>query len=168
LLSQSPSNQNAQGYTANHLDTVTFGFNNAGQTGYLVCLAQRGSSSLTGTAYTPSLQSANDNLGNGPYVYVTGTSASSKVQQENMILANSSTASPSLGSNVYQCPVNTIGNPYYPDPTCAELKGSTLLVGWNDMGGFESDNGNSPSDLMYQYSCQPPTPGALTETALTQ
>jgi Flp pilus assembly protein TadG len=165
LLSQSPANAVARGYGAAPDGTVTFAFNQS-QTGILACLAQDGSTRLNGTAYTPTTVS-----GTGEpyaYQYVTGTNASSNVQQQNMILANSSTTSPSLGSSVYKCPVNTIGNPYYPDPTCAELKGSTLLVGWNDMGGFESDNGTGPSDLSYQYSCQPPVAGALTETALTQ
>jgi Flp pilus assembly protein TadG len=161
LLSQAPANAVAKSYGAAPNGTVSFGFNQP-QTGTLVCLAQDGSTRLNGTAYSPATTSS------GGYTYVTGTSATSNVQQQNMILANSSTTAPSLGSNVYQCPVNTIGNPYYPDPTCAELKGATLSVGWNDMGGFESDNGTSPSDLSYQYSCQPPTPGALTETALTQ
>jgi hypothetical protein len=36
------------------------------------------------------------------------------------------------------------------------------------MGGFESDNGTSPADLSYSYSCEQPVAGQYTETALTQ
>lgn len=170
LLSQSPAPVAAQNVGAQPDDTVTWSYNNSGQTAYQVCLASPGTTEYNGTAYTPTLA----NLKSGQGVYVTGTSSTSNVQQENMLISNSSTASPSLGAGVYKCPVNAIGNPYYPDPTCSELKGATLQVAWNDTGGVQNDNGdyafagtNTP-DLYYTYSCAPPTAGALTSTALTQ
>jgi Flp pilus assembly protein TadG len=162
LLSQTPANPVAQSYGAAPDATITFGYTPVGQSKILVCLASDGSTRLNGTSYSPTTASG------GSYLYVRGTTASSNVQQENMILANSSTGNGSLGAGVYQCPVNTVGNPYYPDPTCAELAGATLQVGWNDMGGFESDNGTSPADLSYSYSCEQPVAGQYTETALTQ
>lgn len=173
LLSQTAATNPNISYSATYYQsdasaTVTFGFNNAGKTGYLVCLASDGSTRLNGTTYTPTTAQGVTTASQGPYVYVTGTNKNSQVQQESMVLANSSTGTGSLGAGVYQCPINTIGNPYYPDPTCAELAGATLQVGWNDMGGFYTDNGTSPGDLMYSYSCEQPISSQATETALTQ
>jgi hypothetical protein len=70
-----------------------------------------------------------------------------------------------VAPNVYHCPVNTVGSPYYPDPTCAELNGATLQIGWNDMGGILYDNGNYV-DLVYSYSCEPPAAGSIINPAV--
>ncbi len=136
----------------------------------IVCIVTDGSTNYNGVAYTPTLTPVTVNNGQAALA-VTGTTSSSNVQQENMVIANSNMNGASLGPNVFHCPVNTLGNPYYPDPTCAELGGSTLQISWNDMGGKENDNGNSAGaggDLYYTYSCQQPTTNLVDETALTQ
>ncbi len=97
----------------------------------------------------------------GKYSIITKV-GSNQDQQENLVIANSSVA-----PNVYRCPVDTVGNPFYPDPTCAELNGATLQIAWNDMGGILYDNGNYV-DLHYSYSCRSPTPMAVINSAIIQ
>jgi Flp pilus assembly protein TadG len=112
-----------------------------------------------GVADTPTITNT------GKYSSATGINAGD--QQENLAIATTSTAPGSYGTNVFACPVDTVGNPYYPDPTCAELNGATLLVGWNDMGGNLYDNGNYV-DLHYSYSCQPPSAQDTINSAIIQ
>jgi Flp pilus assembly protein TadG len=120
----------------------------------LVCLV------ANGAAYTPTITTYNTGTANQYSVANVATGVAA--QQENFIIANSSVA-----PNVYHCPVDTVGSPYYPDPTCAELNGATLQIGWNDMGGELYDNGNYV-DLVYSYSCQPPAAGTIINSALIQ
>jgi Flp pilus assembly protein TadG len=120
----------------------------------LVCLAANGAS------YSPAITTYNS--GNSSQYSIAKVGSGVAAQQENFIIANSSVA-----PNVYHCPVNTIGSPFYPDPTCAELNGATLQIGWNDMGGILYDNGNYV-DLVYSYSCQPPAAGSIINSAIIQ
>ncbi len=119
----------------------------------LVCLVHGG------VADTPTITNK------GKSSVATGINAGD--QQENLAISTTSTAPGSYGTNVFACPVDTVGNPYYPDPTCAELNGATLLVGWNDMGGNLYDNGNYV-DLHYSYSCQPPNAQDTINSAIIQ
>jgi hypothetical protein len=118
----------------------------------MVCLV------ANGAAYTPTLTTYNSGSSNQYSTAAVGTGVAA--QQENFLIANSSVA-----PNVYHCPVNTVGSPYYPDPTCAELNGATLQIGWNDMGGILYDNGNYV-DLVYSYSCEPPAAGSIINPAV--
>ncbi len=118
----------------------------------MVCLV------ANGAAYTPTLTTYNSGTSNQYSTAAVGTGVAA--QQENFLIANSSVA-----PNVYHCPVNTVGSPYYPDPTCAELNGATLQIGWNDMGGILYDNGNYV-DLVYSYSCEPPAAGSIINPAV--
>jgi Flp pilus assembly protein TadG len=120
----------------------------------LVCLASNGAS------YTPTITTYN--RGTTKQYSVATFPKTADVQQENFIIANSSVA-----PNVYHCPVNTVGSPYYPDPTCAELNGATLQIAWNDMGGVLYDNGNYV-DLVYSYSCKPPAATDTINSAIIQ
>ncbi len=120
----------------------------------LVCLV------ANGAAYTPTITTYNRGTANQYSVAQVGTGVAA--QQENFIIANSSVA-----PNVYHCPTHTVGDPYYPDPTCAELNGATLQIAWNDMGGKLYDNGNYV-DLVYSYSCDPPAAGSIINSALIQ
>jgi Flp pilus assembly protein TadG len=132
----------------------------------LACLVYNGGTA-NATADAPTITNK------GAYSAATGTELAARAdQQENLVIANSfngttSSGVKSYGPNVYQCPVDTVGNPYYPDPTCAELNGSTLQVGWNDMGGILWDNGNYV-DLHYSYSCQPPAATDTVNSAIIQ
>jgi len=116
----------------------------------LVCLVSNGASVAPASL-------TND----GNYSVAT-VGANANVQQENLVVANSSVA-----ANVYRCPVDTVGSPFYPDPTCAELNGATLQMAWNDMGGSLNDNGNYV-DLHYSYSCQPAAAQSIIDTAVIQ
>jgi hypothetical protein len=120
----------------------------------LVCLV------ANGTPYTPALTTYQS--GESSQYSTAKVAGGVAAQQENFVIANSSVA-----PNVYQCPVDTLGSPFYPDPTCAELNGATLQIGWNDMGGILYDNGNYV-DLTYSYSCQPPAAGSIINSALIQ
>jgi len=113
-----------------------------------------------GAAYTPTLTGYYSGTSSQYSTAAVGSGVAA--QQENFLIANSSVA-----PNVYHCPVHTIGSPYYPDPTCAELNGATLQVGWNDMGGILYDNGNYV-DLTYSYSCQAPAAGSIITSAVIQ
>jgi Flp pilus assembly protein TadG len=120
----------------------------------MVCLVANGAS------YTPTLTTTSSGTSSQYSTAKVGSGVA--VQQENFLIANSSVA-----PNVYHCPVNTLGSPFYPDPTCAELAGASLQIGWNDMGGILYDNGNYV-DLVYSYSCQPPAAGAIINSAVIQ
>lgn len=120
----------------------------------MVCLVANGAS------YIPAITTYNS--GTSSQYSTAKVGAGIAARQENFIVANSSVA-----PNVYHCPVDTIGSPFYPDPTCAELNGATLQIGWNDMGGILYDNGNYV-DLVYSYSCQPAAAGAIINSALIQ
>jgi len=120
----------------------------------MVCLVANGAS------YTPALTTYNSGASSQYSTAAVGTGVAA--QQENFLIANSSVA-----ANVYHCPVDTVGSPYFPDPTCAELDGATLQIGWNDMGGILYDNGNYV-DLVYSYSCEPPAAGAIIRSAEIQ
>ncbi len=120
----------------------------------LVCLV------VNGAPYTPSI--ATHNLGTSSQYSTATVGVGVAAQQENFIIANSSVA-----ANVYHCPDNTPGSPFRPDPTCAELNGATLQIGWNDMGGILYDNGNYV-DLVYSYSCQPAAAGTIINSAIIQ
>jgi len=128
----------------------------------LVCLVHGG------VADTPTITNK------GKYSVATSTNLTALAdQQENLVIANNtpqgtnSAGETFYGPNVFVCPSNTVGNPYYPDPTCAELNGATLLVAWNDMGGILYDNGNY-SDLYYSYSCQPAGAQDIINSAIIQ
>jgi len=120
----------------------------------LVCLV------ANGAAYTPAITTYDS--GTSSQYSTASVGSGVAAQQENFVIANSSEA-----ANVYHCPVDTVGSPYYPDPTCAELNGATLQIGWNDMGGILYDNGNYV-DLVYSYSCQPPAAGDVIRSAVIQ
>jgi Flp pilus assembly protein TadG len=131
----------------------------------LVCLVNNGAS------YTPTITTYNK--GSTKQYSVAHVAAGVDAQQENFIIASDSKVANSSGANVYHCPDNTPpetvagGNPYYPDPTCAELNGAILQVAWNDMGGILYDNGNYV-DLVYSYSCQPPAAQDIINSAIIQ
>jgi Flp pilus assembly protein TadG len=120
----------------------------------LVCLVANGAS------YTPAITTYDSGTSKQYSTAKVGSGVA--VQQENFLIANSSVA-----PNVYHCPVDTLGSPFYPDPTCAELDGATLQIGWNDMGGILYDNGNYV-DLVYSYSCEPPAAGSIITAAVIQ
>ncbi len=167
LMSQALAT-NSAGYGASNGATSIVRWGYMSQGSYLVCTVNDGTNNYNGTAASPAITTS---TAAGGYAAITGTSSSSNLQQENMVIANTSSAGSSAGPNIFKCPVNTLGSPYYPDPTCAELGGSTLQIGWNDMGGLQNDNGVSGgvgSDLYYTYSCQQPTANSATLTALTQ
>jgi len=124
----------------------------------LVCLVHDGGTA-NAAADTPTIT----NKG----LYSVAANINADDQQENLLIANSTISANSSGPNVYRCPVDTVGNPYYPDPTCTELNGATLQIAWNDMGGILYDNGNY-ADLYYSYSCQPPAAADVINSAIIQ
>jgi Flp pilus assembly protein TadG len=123
----------------------------------LVCLVNNGAS------YTPATLKTYNKGTNNQYSVAT-VAAGVAVQQENFVIANNTAGE---NGTVYHCPVDTVGSKWYPDPTCAELNGATLQIGWNDMGGLLSDDGNYV-DLVYSYSCNPPAAETVINSAIIQ